>query len=131
MRFFIVDDDKATRVMLRKIIEKAQLGEVVGEAEDGIFVTTEILRNNEVDVLLTDFLMPRKDGIRLVTELKPFFHGGIVMLSQEKAKAIVGAAYAAGVDYYINKPINHVEIISVLENVMQYLTMRKITEAIA
>lgn len=131
MRFFIVDDDKATRFMLKQIIEQAQLGKVVGEAEDGIFVNKEILRNNEVDVLLTDFLMPRKDGIQLVRELKPFFHGGIVMLSQEKVKTIVGEAYAAGVDYYINKPINRVEIISILENVTQYLAMRKITEAIA
>ncbi len=35
MRFFIADDDRAIRSILKQMIEDEDLGEVVGEAEDG------------------------------------------------------------------------------------------------
>lgn len=36
MYFYIVDDEKAVRSMLAQIIEDEDLGEVTGEAEDGL-----------------------------------------------------------------------------------------------
>ena len=35
MRFFIADDDRAVRSILKQIIEDEDLGEVAGEAEHG------------------------------------------------------------------------------------------------
>lgn len=35
LRYYIVDDDPASRMMLRKIITDDELGLVIGEAENG------------------------------------------------------------------------------------------------
>ena len=82
MRFFLVDDDAAIRSMLAEIIEDYDLGEVVGEAENGSLVDSNILAMKAVDLVIIDLLMPVSDGIETVAELKDSYSGGIIMLSQ-------------------------------------------------
>jgi two-component system response regulator YcbB len=41
MRFYIIDDDEVFRSMLAEIIEDNDLGEVIGEAEDGIVLNDQ------------------------------------------------------------------------------------------
>ena len=43
MRYFIVDDDRASRMMLANIIEDGQLGTVIGEATNGEEAIHQIL----------------------------------------------------------------------------------------
>lgn len=43
MRFFIADDDRAVRSILKQIIEDEDLGEVAGEAEDGCDLEGHVL----------------------------------------------------------------------------------------
>lgn len=43
MRYFIVDDDRASRVMLKQIIEDSGLGTVIGEARNGEDAIPQIL----------------------------------------------------------------------------------------
>lgn len=115
-RFYIVDDDPAVRRMLSSIL--SDLGNVVGEsstAKDAL----SVLANCQVDVVLVDLLMPDMDGIELVRRLKPVCSAAFVMISQVQAKEMVGEAYRAGVEFFINKPINSIEVRSVLERVCE------------
>ena len=43
MRYFIVDDDRASRVMLTTIINDSELGTVIGEATNGTEAIPQIL----------------------------------------------------------------------------------------
>jgi two-component system response regulator YcbB len=45
------------------------------------------------------------------------------MLSQVESKDLVGKAYENGIDYYITKPLNRNEIVSVLKNVSEHLRL--------
>ncbi len=126
MRFFIVDDDAAIRSMLSEIIEDYDLGEVVGEGENGSMVDSSILSIKAVDILIIDLLMPVKDGIEAVAELKDSYNGGIIMLSQVEDKELIGNAYIKGINYYITKPINRVEVVSVIQNLMKHLRLQKV-----
>jgi two-component system response regulator YcbB len=45
------------------------------------------------------------------------------MLSQVESKDLVGKAYEHGIDYYIMKPLNRNEIVSVLKNVSEHLRL--------
>ncbi|MBQ1868334.1 response regulator, partial [Selenomonas sp.] len=49
--------------------------------------------------------------------------GKVIMLSQVESKDLVGKAYGEGVDYYITKPLNRNEIVSVLKNVSEHLRL--------
>ncbi|RDU37977.1 transcriptional regulator [Neobacillus piezotolerans] len=125
MRFFIVDDSAYIRAMLANIIEDHDLGEVAGEAEDGSEVYADILAREKIDILLIDLLMPNRDGIETVREISASFSGKIVMISQVEAKELIGEAYSLGIDHYITKPINQLEVIQVLKKVSGYLQLEK------
>ncbi|MEW9052225.1 MAG: response regulator [Neobacillus sp.] len=125
MRYFIVDDSAAIRAMLSNIIEEEELGVVTGEAEDGSEVYADILMEKGVDILLIDLLMSNRDGIETVREIAPHFFGKIIMISQVETKDLIGEAYALGVDHYITKPINRLEVVSILRKVSEHLLLEK------
>lgn len=130
MRFFIVDDDEAIRSMLSEIIEDNDLGEIVGEADNGAAIDGPLLAQKGVDVLLIDLLMPKRDGIETVQAIQSSFHGRIVMLSQVENKELIASAYQLGIHYYITKPINRIEVLSILRNVLDHLRMQKTIRSI-
>lgn len=117
MRYFIVDDDATYRIMLAEIIEEDPLNEVVGEAQDGSEIEADLLAMKEIDVLILDLLMPNRDGIETARSLQKTFRGKIVMISQADSKEIIGEAYTYGIEYYITKPLNRKEVMSVLKKV--------------
>lgn len=125
MRFFIIDDDISIRFMLRNIIEDEELGEVSGEAADGSEVTGELLEMKNIDILLIDLLMPVQDGIETVKKIIPIFKGKIIMISQVETKELIGQAYSFGIDNYITKPINKIEVLSILKNVIDHFRLEK------
>lgn len=124
--FFVIDDDLACRRILARIIEDEGLGEVIGELADGHGDVVGTLLHRQPDVLLIDLLMPGKDGIEIVERLKErAFRGKIVMISQVEKKEMVAQAYAAGIEFYINKPVNRVEVIAVIKQVVERLEMER------
>lgn len=124
MRIFLVDDDASVRAMLSDIIEDEGLGTIEGEASDGSEVTDMLLTAKNIDILLIDLLMPKRDGIETVRSLAgSSFKGKIVMISQVEIKELIGEAYSLGIDYYITKPINRLEVISVLTKVKERILL--------
>lgn len=129
--FFVIDDDLACRRILAQIIEDEGLGEVVGELPDGRGDVAGMLIHRQPDIILIDLLMPGKDGIEIVESLKERAFGGkIVMISQVEKKEMVAQAYAAGIEFYINKPINRIEVIAVIKRVVERLEMERSFERV-
>lgn len=125
MLFYITDDDEVFRSMLSQIIEDEELGEVVGEAEDGSFLDAHTLAIRQVDILFIDLLMPNQDGIETIRSIGPLFKGKIIMISQVESKELIGEAYSLGIDYYITKPLNKIEVISVIKKVMEKIRLER------
>lgn len=124
--FFIIDDDLACRRILAQIIEDEGLGEVIGELPDGHGNVVGTILYHQPEVLLVDLLMPGKDGIEIVEQLREReYRGKIVMISQVEKKEMVAQAYDAGIEFYINKPVNRIEVISVIKNVTERLRMER------
>lgn len=128
--FYIVDDDKPIRKILERIIADHDLGTVVGKAEDGTAALEEIAALSP-DIVLIDLLLPGVDGITLVNALKPECpRTCFVMLSQVADKDMVGKAYQAGVDFFINKPINMIEVVSVIGQVRERMNMKNFIQSL-
>ncbi|WP_132746359.1 response regulator [Scopulibacillus darangshiensis] len=125
MRFFIIDDDDAVRSMLAQIIEDEDLGEIAGEAEDGSMLNQNTLALKNVDILFIDLLMPIQDGIETVRQIKPFYKGKIIMISQVESKAMIGEAYSLGIEYYITKPINKFEVLGIIRRVIERIRLER------
>ena len=123
MNIMLIDDDDAVRMMLQDIIEDYNLGDVTDSLNNATELTNELLSRRQTDILIIDMLMPGIDGIQAVNRIKKDFPGKIVMLSQVESKDLVGKAYENGIDYYIMKPLNRNEIVSVLKNVSEHLRL--------
>lgn len=119
----LIDDDDAVRMMLQDIIEDYDLGHVTASLSTALDLSNEMLLSQHIEILIIDMLMPGIDGIQAVSRIKDDFPGKIIMLSQVESKDLVGKAYEKGIDYYIMKPLNRNEIVSVLKNVSEHLRL--------
>ena len=125
MRIYLIDDDSAVLSVLRLLIEDGGLGTVAGSSQSASDAL-EDLRTCNADIVLVDLLMPEMDGITFVQRARrqfPELH--FVMLSQVTSKDMVGEAYTAGVDFFISKPVNGIELTGVLTKVNELLTMER------
>lgn len=125
MRFFLIDDDASVRAMLATIIEDGDFGTIEGEASDGSEITPSLLTAKNIDILIIDLLMPKRDGIETIRQIRPAYQGKIVMVSQVEIKELIGEAYSLGIEYYIMKPINRLEVEGVLTKVKERILLEK------
>lgn len=118
MKLYIIEDDIHIIKILQKIIEDKNLGELVGYSLDGNQGLDELIEIKP-QIVLVDLLMPGKDGINLVKEAKKLYPKmKFIMISQVSCKDMIGKAYENGVEFYIYKPINAIEIEKVLKKVV-------------
>lgn len=125
MKFYIVDDDISIIHALEEIIEEENLGEVLGSSQDGEAAHNDLILMHP-DIVLVDMLMPEKDGARLVQELSselPETH--FIMISQVSTKSLIAKAYDAGIEFFISKPINRIEVLKVLQNIIEKIQMQR------
>jgi two-component system, response regulator YcbB len=125
MFFYITDDDAAIRTELAEIIEDEDLGSVAGEAEDGSLIDSQMLNMKNVDILLIDLVMPIQDGIETIRQIKPSFKGKIIMISRVESKELIAKAYSLGIEYFITKPINRVELVTIIQKVRGLIRLEK------
>ncbi|MCY9513458.1 response regulator [Paenibacillus apiarius] len=124
LKFYLVEDDHAVRKMLSRIVNESGLGEVIGEAGDG--ACASVIEVQHADVVIIDLLMPGRDGIETVKALREENYGGrFIMISQVENKEMIGEAYQQGVDTFIQKPINRLEVLAVLRRVSDHLLLEK------
>ena len=125
MKYFILDDDIATRKILRRIIKDDLLGDVIDEADHPVDAELEIIHTHP-DIVLIDLLMPQQDGIETVQNLRErFFKGKFIMISQIENKEMVAKAYEEGIEYFIHKPINRVEVTTIIRKVKEQMKMEQ------
>lgn len=123
MKFYIVDDVRSIIKVLERIIEDRKLGEAIGFSEDAVTATAEIIAMKP-DIVLVDLLMPVKDGVSIVNEVKQVSPDiRFIMISQVSDKEMVSDAYNAGVEFFISKPINLIEVESVVKRVIKQVEM--------
>ncbi len=121
MGIYIIEDDDTMIEILEDLIEDHEMGEVVGSSTDPSEALLKVPAI-QPDIILIDFLMPGKDGAQLVRELKEAgCTAKFIMVSQVSSKDMIGKAYDAGIEFFISKPINLIEVKSVLNTVTQQI----------
>jgi DNA-binding NtrC family response regulator len=100
----VVDDDTSMRALLRTLLTRN--GYDVTEAEDGA-VAIDKLTARAFDLVLTDLVMPRVDGLEVVRQarqLRP--RTPVVMLTAEGSIQQCVSAMRAGAFNFITKPFH-------------------------
>jgi two-component system response regulator YcbB len=123
MKIYIVEDDPNIIRILETIILDKTLGDVIGRSDNGIKALEEI-ETLSPDIVLVDLLMPGKDGISLVREAKPIKPNiQYIMISQVSSKDMISKAYQSGIEYYISKPIDAIEVQTVIKKVIEKINL--------
>ena len=123
--FMIIDDDIAIGKILEQIIKKNQLGRVISILTTGKNAKDTVIKLNP-DILLIDLLLPEVDGIEIVKRVMDSgYKGKIIMISQVEEEEMISNAYKSGILFYINKPINMIETVSVISNVKKQVELEK------
>ena len=126
MKYYIVDDNLATVKTLENIIRTRDLGTVSGFTTDPKTAMEEILEDSP-EIVLVDLLMEGIDGITLVQKIREKNNSiAFVMISKVTDKGMVQRAYTAGIEFFINKPVNIVEVERVLANVSEKVRMQQL-----
>ncbi|MEE0742250.1 MAG: DNA-binding domain-containing protein [Emergencia sp.] len=126
MRYYLIDDEIGTVKTLENIVESRVGGDVIGYQTDPEKAVDEIIALRP-DIVLVDLLMSRMDGIALVGKIKAMRSAiSFIMISQVAEKGMIEQAYNAGVEFFIHKPINVIEVEKVLLNVENQIKMNSI-----
>ena len=102
----VVDDDLATRLLMRASLEKA--GFRVATAEDGLIAISEF-EQLQPDVILLDVMMPKLDGFdtcRAIRKLSGGEHTPILMITGLEDIDSIHRAFDSGATDFTTKPIN-------------------------
>ena len=106
MRALVVDDSRAVRMMLKRMLAEAGFDEF-SEAGHGKEALQRSTRSRSPDVMLVDWNMPEMNGLDLVRAVRS--DSGrrdvpIVMVTTETEINQVVRALAAGANEYVMKP---------------------------
>lgn len=108
-RVLIVDDDEKLRTLLREYLEDNMYK--VTALSDGSNLL-ETVRSKLPDIIILDIMLPGKDGLELLKELRREFATPVIMLTAkgEDMDRILGLEL--GADDYLPKPFNPRELLA-------------------
>ncbi len=105
----IVEDDKEIRDGI-EIYLKSQ-GYEVYKAADGV-EGLEMVHQNEIHLAIVDVMMPRKDGIQMVMEMRKEYDFPVIMLSAKSEEVDKILGLNMGADDYVTKPFTPLELLA-------------------
>ena len=125
MKFYFVDDDKNIRTILKILVTERNLGECCGSSGNGDDALEDVAALHP-DIIIVDLLMPDMDGISFVEKARKISpESAWIMLSQVASKDLIAKAYESGIEFFIQKPLNAIEVESVIRNVLKTLSMHR------
>lgn len=104
-KILLVEDDKDVRDYLKKSLEAEY---IVIEAADGVRAYEKVVQDFP-DLVLSDIMMPKRDGLELCTMIKNDIRIGhipVILMTARSMVVHIKEGFQAGADDYIVKPFN-------------------------
>ncbi len=118
-RILIVDDDASNRFLMEQILKR---GGFESESLDSGFRAVDTAREIHPDLILLDIMMPDRDGLSVLRELK----GGpetaqipVIMVTARDDSELLATALEAGAADYVRKPLDSVELLARINSALK------------
>ena len=114
----IVDDNDMMRSILRGML-RGEAYEVVGEARNGV-LAVEMADRLKPDIVCLDVMMPEKNGIEALVEIKAARpETAVVMITSNADADTVQQSIGNGASGFIIKPFNAARVLDTLQKLSQ------------
>lgn len=125
----VIDDEPDVRDAVKRVLDRA--GYAVRTAESAVDALAE-LENIPTDVVITDIIMPKVDGVQVIESIRKVFPlvriiaisgGGNFGITAYQPTAITTTAYLAsaqqaGAHLVLTKPFESIDLIRAIESVL-------------
>ena len=119
-RILIIDDEVQIRDMLRQMLERE--GYEVMDAPGGK-EGLRLFRENSIDLIITDIIMPEKEGIEIIMELRQQFPDvKIIAISgggRLDPAQYLRIAKSVGAQYAFAKPVEREELFKAVRELLK------------
>ena len=116
MKILVVDDEELIRKVIREYLENSSYE--VEEACDGE-EAIECIKKKNIDLMILDIMMPKKDGHETLKELKNIRSLPVIALSARKEEYDKLLGFELGVDDYLTKPFSPRELMARVKAVLR------------
>jgi two-component system chemotaxis response regulator CheY len=113
MKILIVDDSKAMRAIIGRLVRK--LGHETVEAAHGREALEKLNAESGIELALVDWNMPYVNGVELVKAVRSTRHLAslpMLMVTSEAEVGRIQVALEAGADEYLMKPFTDEQLVS-------------------
>jgi CheY-like chemotaxis protein len=115
----IVDDEPAIRELLGIMLSTC--GHTVATAEDGL-QAPKVMATRHIDVVITDLLMPERDGLEFITELRRKYPS-VKIIAMSGGGHIARDSYLRiaktfGAHFMLEKPFSQADVVGAVEAVL-------------
>jgi CheY-like chemotaxis protein len=118
-RILVIDDDAHVRDMLRQALER--VGYEVACAADAE-AATALYQDKKTDLIITDIVMPEKDGMEVITEFKRNLPETKIIAISGGAKigpySYLMMAQRLGADKIFAKPVDRGELLAAVQQLL-------------
>lgn len=108
----MIDDNFELIKMVKEYFSNSETVAINLTANDGVEGLDIILnKEDEYDVILLDLIMPNKDGLQVLRELRERnLHKSVIVLTSFNAQNVIREASELGISYFILKPFELTEL---------------------
>lgn len=104
LKILVVDDEARMRKIVRDFLVSKDYA--VLEAENGEEALEIMYKDNKIDLVILDVMMPKMDGWTCCKEIRKFSKVPIIMLTAKSDETDELLGFDLGVDEYITKPFS-------------------------
>ena len=113
-KILICDDEKDIVRALRIYLVADSKDYEICEAYNGK-QALEAVKEGQIDLVIMDIMMPEMDGIEALCEIRKFSDVPVILLTAKSEAEDKRMAFRLGIDDYITKPFNKIEVAARVE----------------
>lgn len=117
-RILVVDDSQDLRYTLEALLQNYHFKIDSAESAE---VALKKLSKEIPDLIISDIMLPNKDGIEFVRDVRvndDTMHVPVILLTAKNEKAIKLAGYEVGANHFMTKPYDSDELVSVINSLI-------------
>ena len=130
LKIMLIDNVASTRENTKQMINKSN-DAVVKSDFDNAISALEYLKSNEIDVVVTDLVLPKLDGFSFLDELSQMnlnHTPKVIVTSAISSDELIERALKLGASYYMIKPIDDSVLLKRIKQISNFTATTQVTE---